>query len=336
MEWDESAAEKRGSAELFAEYRALAGEPGTEVRKDGDPESALDGAAKVLEADYEFPYLAHAPMEPMDCVIQLGEDRCEVWAGSQLQTVDQAVIAATVGLPPEKVEIHTLLGGGSFGRRATPTGDVAGEAASIAKTIGGSAPVKLLWTREDDIRGGFYRPMFVHRLRAGLDAEGNVVGWHQRIVGQSILTGTPFGALVQNGIDQTSVEGGSTLPYKIPALLVDLHTTQVGVPVLWWRSVGHTHNAYSTETFLDEVAHDAITLDEGRVVQSNFHDYRPLRIEEMPRIEVHIVPSTESPTGAGEPGVPPIAPAVANAWRQLTGKPARRLPFRSALEEVRS
>ncbi len=443
VEWDESGAEKRGSGELFAEYRALAGQPGAEVRRDGDPEAALAAAATVLEADFEFPFLAHAPMEPMDCVIRLGQERCEVWAGSQLQTVDQAVVAATVGLAPEKVEIHTLLGGGSFGRRATPVGDVAGEAASIAGAIGGSAPVKLLWTREDDVRGGFYRPMVVHRLRAGLDAGGDLVAWHQRIVAQSILTGTPFEqALVKDGIDNTSVEGGSTLPYAVPNLLVDLHTTDVGVPVLWWRSVGHTHNAYSTETFLDDVAHaagrdpvelrrallkdhprhlgvlelaaekagwgsplpegrargvavhesfssyvaqvaevslgegglpkvervvcavdcgiainpdnvraqmeggigfglgaalhDEITLDEGRVVQSNFHDYRSLRIEEMPRIEVYVVPSTEAPTGVGEPGVPPIAPAVANAWRRLTGRPARRLPFRAALEEVRS
>ena len=443
VEWDESAAEKRSSRELFAEYRALAGEPGAEVRRDGDPEAALAGAATVLEADYEFPYLAHAPMEPMDCVIRLGEGSCEVWAGSQLQTVDQGVIAATLGLPPERVEIHTLLAGGSFGRRATPVGDVAGEAASIVRAIGGSAPVKLISTREDDVRGGFYRPMYVHRLRAGLDAGGGIVGWHHRIVGQSILKGSPFEqALVKDGIDQTSVEGGSTLPYEIENLLVDLHTTDVAVPVLWWRSVGHTHTAYSTETFLDELAdaagrdpvelrrsllrdhprhlavldlaagkagwgstlpagkargvavhesfssyvaqvvevsvgedglplvervvcavdcgvainpdniraqmeggigfglgaalHDEITLDEGRVVQSNFHDYRPLRIEEMPRVEVHVVPSAEAPTGVGEPGVPPIAPAVANAWRRLTGRPARRLPWRSAIEEVRS
>ncbi len=442
VEWDESAAETRGSAELLAEYRQLAGQPGTVVRQDGDPESALAGAARVLEADYEFPYLAHAPMEPMDCVISLGEDGCEAWAGSQLQTVDQGVIAATVGLPPEKVKVHTLMAGGSFGRRATPVGDIAGEAASIVKAIGGSAPVKLIHTREDDIRGGFYRPMFVHRLRAGLDADGKLIGWHQRIVGQSIMIGTPFEVLVQNGIDQTSVEGGATLPYAVPDLLVDLHTTKVGVPVLWWRSVGHTHTAYSTETFLDEVAHaagkdpvelrrslleehprhlgvlelaaekagwgspmpagtargvavhesfasyvamiaevsagddgrpkvervvcavdcgrvinpdnvkaqmeggigfglgaafhNAITLDAGRVVESNFHDYRPLRIHEMPRIEVHLVDSSEDPTGVGEPGVPPIAPAVANAWRQLTGQSVRRLPFLSAIEETRS
>ncbi len=440
--WDESGAETRGSAELFAEYRALLDQPGAVVRRDGDPEAALAGADKVLEADYEYPFLAHAPMETLDCVIQLDEDHCEVWAGSQLQTVDQAVVAATVGLPPEKVEIHTQLGGGSFGRRATPVGDVAGEAASIAKAIGGKAPVKLLWTREDDIRGGYYRPIVVHKLRAGLDADGKLIGWHQRIVSQSILAGSPFEALIQNGIDQTSVEGASTLPYAIPDLLVDLHTTKVGVPVLWWRSVGHTHNAYSTEVFLDEVAHatgsdpvelrrrllgehprhlgvlnlaaekagwgsplpagkargvavhesfasyvamvtevsegddglpkiervvcavdcgqvinpdnvkaqmeggigyglgaalhNEITLDAGRVVQSNFHDYRSLRIQEMPRIEVHLVASTEAPTGVGEPGVPPIAPAVANAWRQLTGQSVRRLPMLPALEEVRS
>jgi isoquinoline 1-oxidoreductase beta subunit len=444
--WDDSAAETRGTPELLAEYRELAGRPGTEVRRDGDVEAALAGAARVLEAEYEFPYLAHAPMETLDCVIQLEEGSCQVWAGSQLQTVDQGVIAATLGLPPEKVRIHTQYGGGSFGRRATPNGDVAGEAASLVKAIRGAAPVKLVWTREDDIRGGRYRPMYVHRLRAGLDDGGRIVAWHHRIVGQSILKGTPFEqALVQNGIDGTSVEGARNLPYAVPNLAVELHTTDVGVPVLWWRSVGHTHNAYSTETFLDELARAAgkdpvalrlellgdahprhrgvlelvaqkagwgsplppgrargvavhesfssfvaqvveislgadglpvvervvcavdcgiainpdiieaqmegglgyglgaalyneITLEKGRVVESNFHDYRPLRIGEMPPVEVHIVPSREAPTGVGEPGVPPIAPAVANAYLALTGRPIHRLPMRhlAAREEAGS
>jgi isoquinoline 1-oxidoreductase subunit beta len=434
IDWDESGAERRGSEELFAAYRALARQPGARARRDGDPEAAIAGAARVLEAIYEFPYLAHAPMEPLDGVVRLTPDGCEVWAGSQLQTVDQQVVAAVVGLPPDKVRIHTLLAGGSFGRRATPNGDVAGEAASIAKAIGGRQPVKLVWTREDDITGGRYRPLYVHRLRAGLDPTGRLVGWEHRIVGQSILKGTFFeSVMVKNGIDATSVEGATTLPYDIPNLGVELHTTEVGVPVLWWRSVGSTHTAFSTETFLDELAHAAgrdpvdfrrtllthhprhrgvlelaaqkagwdvplprgrargiavhesfnsfvaqvaevslghdgrprvervvcavdcgvavnpdviraqmeggigyglaaalwseITLVEGRVQQSNFHDYRPLRIEEMPPVEVYIVPSAAPPTGVGEPGVPPIAPAVANALFHLTGRRVRRLPF---------
>jgi isoquinoline 1-oxidoreductase beta subunit len=434
IDWDESGAERRGSDELFAAYRALARQPGARARRDGDPDAAIAGAARVLEAVYEFPYLAHATMEPLDCVVRLTPDDCEVWAGSQLQTIDQQVVAAVVGLPPEKVQVHTLLAGGSFGRRATPNGDVAGEAASIARAIAGRQPVKLVWTREDDITGGRYRPLYVHRLRAGLDAAGRIVGWEHRIVGQSLLQGTLFeSALVKNRIDGTSVEGAANLPYDIPSIGVELHTTEVGVPVLWWRSVGSTHTAFSTETFLDEVAHAAgrdplalrwallrhhprhlgvlelaahkagwdvplprgrargiavhesfnsfvaqvaevslghdgvpkvervvcavdcgvavnpgviraqmeggigyglaaalwseITLVQGRVQQSNFHDYRPLRIEEMPQVEVYIVPSAAPPTGVGEPGVPPIAPAVANAVFHLTGHRVRRLPL---------
>jgi isoquinoline 1-oxidoreductase beta subunit len=434
IDWDESGAEMRGSEELFAAYRALAQQPGARARRDGDPDAAIGGAARVLEAVYEFPYLAHAPMEPLDCVVRLASDGCEVWAGSQLPTIDQAVVAQVVGLPPDKVRIHTLLAGGSFGRRATPNGDVAGEAASIAKAIGGRQPVKLVWTREDDITGGRYRPLYVHRLRAGLDAAGRIVGWEHRIVGQSIVKGTLFEPFaVKDGIDGTSVEGATTLPYDIPSIGVELHTTEVGVPVLWWRSVGSTHTAFSTETFLDELAQAAgrdpvelrrallrnhprhlgvlelaaqkadwgrplpsghargvavhesfnsfvaqvaevslgpdglprvervvcavdcgiainpdviraqmeggigyglggalwseITLVQGRVQQSNFDTYRPLRIEDMPEVEVHIVPSGAAPTGVGEPGVPPIAPAVANALFHLTGRRVRRLPF---------
>jgi isoquinoline 1-oxidoreductase beta subunit len=412
----------------------LARHPGARARWDGDPEAAIAGAVRVLEAVYEFPYLAHAPMEPLDCVVRLAPDGCEVWAGSQLQTVDQRVVAAVVGLPPEKVQVHTLLAGGSFGRRATPDGDVAGEAASIAKAIGGRQPVKLVWTREDDLTGGRYRPLYVHRLRAGLDSAGRLVGWEHRIVGQSLLKGTFFEPMmVKDGIDATSVEGAVDLPYDIPSISVELHTTEVGVPVLWWRSVGSTHTAFSTETFLDELAHAAgrdpidfrrtllthhprhlgvlelaaqkagwdvplprgrargiavhesfrsfvaqvaevslghdglpkvervvcavdcgvavnpdviraqmeggigyglagalwseITLVQGRVQQSNFDTYRPLRIEEVPQVEVYIVPSAAPPTGVGEPGVPPIAPAVANALFHLTGRRVRRLPL---------
>jgi isoquinoline 1-oxidoreductase subunit beta len=433
VEWDESKAEHRGSAELFAEYKALALKPGLKARTDGDVAAGLASAAKTFEATYEFPYLAHAPMEPLDCVVKLSGDKCEVWAGSQIPTLDQGAIAQIVGLSPDKIELHTLLAGGSFGRRATPVADVASEAASIAKAIAGRAPVKLVWTREDDIRGGRYRPLFVHRFRAGLDAKGQIVAWEHRIVGQSFLKGTPFGGLIKEGIDATSVEGGSTLPYAIANLGVELHSPEVGVPTLWWRSVGSSHTAFSTETFLDELAKAAgrdpfelrrellakhprhrgvlelaaakagwgtplpagrgrgiavhesfgsfvanvvevtlrkdglpkvervvcavdcgiavnpdvvraqmeggigfglgaalygeITLDKGRVVQSNFHDYKSLRIDEMPEVEVHIVPSTEPPTGVGEPGVPCIAPAVANAMFQLTGQRIYRLPF---------
>ena len=432
--WDESRAERRGSDDLYAAYRALAIRSGTPAKRLGDTAAALRGAAKVLEAVYEFPYLAHAPMEPLDAVVRIGADLTELWAGSQAPTIDQQVVAKVSGVAPDKVRIHTLLAGGSFGRRATPDGDIAGEAAAVAKAIGDGRPVKVMWTREDDIRGGRYRPLYVHRLRAGLDANGAIVAWEHRIVGQSILAGTPFeSTIVKNGIDATSVEGAANLPYDIPNLNVELHTTKVGVPVLWWRSVGSTHTAYSTETFLDELAHAAgrdplelrrallakhprhlaalnlaaekagwgqtlpagrargiavhesfnsvvaqvaevssrpdglprvervvcavdcgtainpdvvraqmeggigfglagalwseVTLVQGRVEQRNFDDYRPLRIMDMPAVEVHIVPSGAAPTGVGEPGVPPIAPAVANAYFQLTGHRVRRLPF---------
>lgn len=438
--WDESRAETRGTSELLDEYRQLAAQPGDEVANRGDVESQLAGAAQVLEAEYVFPFLAHAPMETLDCVVQIEDGGCRAWAGSQLQTVDQAALAEVTGVPIEKVELMTLYGGGSFGRRATPTGDIVREAGAVAKAVGGSRPIKLLWTREDDIRGGYYRPMYVHRLRAGLDDGGRIVGWHHRIVGQSILDGTPFAeAMIQDGIDSTSVEGARNLPYRIDDFKVDLHSPSVGIPVLWWRSVGHTHNGYSTETFFDRLAGAAgkdpytlrrellsdhqrlrgvldlaadkadwgkplaagkargialqesfssfvaqvaeisldeagfpvvervvcavdcgiainpdivvaqmqsgigyglnaalfgeIELDRGRVVQSNFHDYRPLRIHEMPKIEVHIVASSESPTGVGEPGVPPIAPAVANAYFALTGKSIDRLPLTRAFSD---
>ena len=432
--WDESRAERRGTDELFAAYRTLAGQPGRAVRRDGDADAVLARAARVVEAVYEFPYLAHAPMEPLDAVVRVGSDGCDLWAGSQIQTIDQHVVAQVLGLAPNKVRVHTLLAGGSFGRRGTPDGDVAGEAAAIAKAIGGDKPVKLVWTREDDIQGGKYRPLYVHRLRGGLDAQGEIVGWENRIVGQSIAAGTAFEAmLVKDGVDVTSVEGAANVPYAIPNVTVELHTTKVGVPVHFWRSVGSTHTAYATETFLDELAHAAgkdplavrrallaqkprhlgalnlaaeragwgdplpagrargiavhesfnsvvaqvaevslrpdgmpkvervvcavdcgtainpdvvraqleggigyglaaalwseITLVDGRVQQRNFDRYRPLRINEMPAIDVHIVPSGAAPTGVGEPGTPPIAPAVANALFHLNGQRVRRLPF---------
>jgi len=256
--WDESRAERRGTDDLYAAYRALATRPGKPARRVGDVATALRGARTIVEAVYEFPYLAHATMEPLDAVIQIGADGCDLWAGSQIPTIDQQVVARIVGLPADRVRVHTLLAGGSFGRRGTPDGDIAGEAAAVAKAIGGEKPVKVLWTREDDIQGGKYRPLYVHRLRGGVDAQGNLVGWEHRIVGQSIATGTPFeSVLVKDGIDSTSVEGAANLPYDVPNVTVELHTTKVGVPVLFWRSVGSTHTAYSTETFLDELAHAA-------------------------------------------------------------------------------
>ena len=434
VEWDEAKAEKRSSAALMEEYRRLADQPGLPVRKDGDATKAIKDATRKVSAAYEFPYLAHAPMEPLDAVVKLGANSCEIWAGDQFQTVDQANAARTAGLDPQQVSIHTLYAGGSFGRRANPGSDYIVEAVSIAKACGADGtPIKLQWTREDDIHGGLYRPMYFHKLEAGLNAEGKLTGWRHVIVGQSIMAGTPFAAMIKNDIDPTSVEGASTIAYAIPNVAVELSTTTTGVPVLWWRVVGSSHTTYAVEAFIDEVAHaagqdgfafrralleqhprmkavlelaaeksgwgtplppgrgrgiavaeafktyvaqvaevtvgkdgqikvdrvvcavdcgtpinpdiiaaqmeggigfglgavlyGAITLKDGRVEQDNFNGYRVLRINEMPKVEVHIVPSAAPPTGVGEPGVAPLGPAVANAIFAATGKRIHVLPF---------
>jgi len=435
IEWDLSDAETRSSEEIIAGYRETAAAPGFVVTDEGDVEQAFAEAATTHEAEFVFPFLAHAPMEPLDAVfVKAEDDTLDVYLGSQLQTVDQQVIAATLGLEPGAVRIHTQLAGGSFGRRAQAGSPYAAEAAEAFAAFGDERPMKHLWTREDDIRGGYYRPIYVHHLKGALDTEGRISGWEQVIVGQSIISGTPFEAMMAGGFDPTSVEGASDLPYAIAAKRVSLHTMQVGVPVLWWRSVGHTHTGFTTETFLDELLELAgqdplesrlallgdharhrgvleraaemadwggpvpegrarglavhksfnsyvaevaevsegpegipkvhrvwcavdcgvavnpnhiraqmeggigfglgsvlfgeITLGRGgRVEQSNFHDYRSLRIDEMPEVEVAVIASSEPPTGVGEPGVPPIGPAVANAWRRLGQEPVRRLPF---------
>lgn len=430
VEWDESGAMAESTADLMRQFRDLAQKPGVEIRKEGDAEKGLAGAARVVEATYELPYLAHATMEPLNCVVQLGKDRCGIWNGEQFQTPDQGAVAALTGLKPEQVAITMLYAGGSFGRRANPKADYVLEAVSIAKAIDGRAPVKLVWSREDDMRAGYFRPAFLHRIRAGLDAAGHPVAWWHRIVGQSILAGTIMEP--KDGKDPSSFEGAADHPYTVPNVFFDFHSPTGPVPVQWWRSVGHTHTAFAVETFMDELAHAAgkdplafrqgllaqdprrlavlnlaaekagwgtslpagrargiavhksfntwvaevaevslergkprvhrvvcavdcgivvnpdvaraqmeggiayglsaalfgrIDLDRGRVVQTNFDRYRVLRINEMPAIEVHLVESSEAPTGVGEPGVPPIAPAVANALRQLTGKPIRTLPL---------
>jgi len=442
VNWDESKAFKLGSDEIFARYKEMAKKPGLVAKQTGDTDKAFAGAAKVVTAAFDFPYLAHAAMEPMNCVVRLNADSCEVWNGEQFQTVDQGRVAALFGLPVEQVKLNMLYAGGSFGRRASTQSDYVLEAAHIVKAINGRAPVKLVWLREDDMRAGYYRPLFHHALEAALDGNGQLIGWRHRLVGQSILTGSPFEkVMVKDGIDHVSVEGASNLPYAIPNLTVDLHTpSDIAVPVLWWRSVGSSHTAYSTEVFIDEVAaamgkdplalrlellaehprhaavlklaadqagwgkplkaangerrgrgiavhesfnsfvaqvaevtvkkdgsikvdrvvcavdcgtainpdnirsqvegavgfalsaalHGEITLKEGRVEQGNFDSYAPLRIGEMPLVEVHIVASTAAPTGIGEPGVPPVAPAVANAIAAATGKRLRKMPFNTA------
>jgi isoquinoline 1-oxidoreductase subunit beta len=433
VDWDPGEGATLDSEALARSFRELARQPGVRAHAAGDPAAAMAKAARVVEAEYDFPYLAHAPMEPLNCTVRLGADKCEIWTGTQLQTVDQGTAAQITGLKPEQVEIHTPFLGGGFGRRATPTSDFVREAVHVAKASG--LPVKVVWTREDDVRGGYYRPQFFHKVKVGLDAGGVPQAWQHTLVGQSFLAGGPFAGMIRDGVDPTSVEGVADSPYVLdtPHHLVDLHSPRLPVTTLWWRSVGHTHTAFVMETVIDELAKAAgqdplayrrarlarharhrgvldlaakhagwgtppaagrfrglavhesfgsfvaqvaevsveggrvrvhrvvcavdcgtavnpagvaaqmesgvvyglsaalfgeITLRDGRVQQSNFHDYRPLRLSESPAIEVHIVPSTEPPSGVGEPGVPPIAPAVANAVFAATGKRLRRLPMR--------
>lgn len=439
VEWDESRAMTEGSAEILARYRELAKTPGTVARQEGDSDKALARAAQTIEADYSVPFLAHAAMEPLDCVIEPTERGVRVWNGAQLQTADQAAVARVLDLEPEQVEIRMLFAGGSFGRRANPASDYLVEAAECYKALGARLPVKLLWTREDDMRAGWYRPLYLHRLRAGLDKSGRPVAWDQRIVGQSVLAGTAFeSAMVKDGVDRTSVEGAVNLPYRIPNLRVDLHSPRLPVPVQWWRSVGSSHTAFAVEGLIDELAaaarqdpveyrvallkdrprhlgvlklaadkagwgnplpkgrgrgiavHEScgsyvaqvaevtvrrggqfrvdrvviavdcglpvnpdtiraqmeggmgfglsaallgeIRIENGAAVQSNFHDYPLLRIDRMPEVEVHIVPSAAPPTGVGEPATPVIAPAVANALFAATGQRLRSLPLRLKAE----
>ncbi|OXY82635.1 xanthine dehydrogenase family protein molybdopterin-binding subunit [Oceanimonas doudoroffii] len=434
--WDESDAFTKSSTQIMAEYKELAKNNGLSARSEGDVVSALQQAATVIDNHYEFPFLSHSALEPMNCVAQVTEQGCEIWNGEQFQTVDQMNIAQLLGIKPEQVTIHMLLAGGSFGRRANPHSDYLIETVEIARQKKGT-PIKLVWSREDDTQVGYYRPAYVHRIQAGLDADGNISSWKQHIVGQSIVTNTAFEpALVKEGIDHTSVEGASNIPYAIPNLSIELTTVKEGPTVQWWRSVGSTHTAFAIETMIDELAvktnqdpvamrmrllakhprwqgvlklaaekaewgktlpagtglgvavHEsfstfvaqvaqvtvkdghisvdkvvcavdcgvpvnpdviaaqmeggigfglsptlmsAITLGEGGMVeQSNFHNYQVLRLDQMPEVEVHIVPSAEAPTGVGEPGVPPIAPAVANAVAAATGQRLYTLPLKLA------
>lgn len=274
--WDDRAAMDFGSAELFARYGAKLDQAGAVARDEGDADAVLAGDAEVISGDYQFPFLAHAAMEPMNCVIERRADGgAELWYGAQMQTVDQAVVGRVLGIDPSRVVINTLYAGGSFGRRANPASDYVIEAAEILKAIDGKVPVKLVWTREDDMRAGWYRPAYMHRVEAVLGEDGLPLAWRNRIVGQSIAAGTPFeSALVRDGVDMTSVEGASNLPYAIANLRVELHTMQLPVPIQWWRSVGSTHTAFATETFIDALAR---TAGEDAV------DYRRRLLQAHPR-----------------------------------------------------
>jgi isoquinoline 1-oxidoreductase beta subunit len=437
IDWDLSGVERADSSQLRKKYKELAGTQGNIAVARGD-EKALEGiaAGNRIVAEYEFPYLAHSPMEPLNTTVRFDGNRAEVWAGSQFQTVDQMAIAEVLGLKPDQITFHTEMAGGGFGRRATPDSHVQREAAAIAKRFTGT-PVKLVWTREDDVQGGYYRPMHLHHVEIGIGADGMPLAWHHVIVGQSIVAGTPFAAfIIKNGVDETAVEGTADTHYDITNFHVSAHHPTVNVPVLWWRSVGHTHTAFVMETLIDELAtraridpvayrrkllkpdarklrgaldlmeersaawrtklpeghavgfacHEsfgtgvacaadvsiennrpkihrvtvavdcglavnpltvesqfqagvafgvsqlmakgAITLKEGRVEQDNLDSYTPPYIIDAPvAVDVHIVPSTEKPTGCGEPPVPVISPAVVNALSRLTGKRYRSLPL---------
>jgi isoquinoline 1-oxidoreductase subunit beta len=434
IDWDNSQAEQRSSVELLAYFKQTNQQPGMPVTRKGNAEAVLSKTSNKIDVEMTFPYLAHAPMEPLDAVMQVVDGKVTCWFGSQIPTLDQGAIAQVFGVSAENVDIQTQLAGGSFGRRVTQDAAFAVEAAQVTKAIGQPIPIKTVWTREDDIQGGYYRPMAVHTISTAVDGQGELTAWQHRIAVQSILKGSPFEGMMQNGIDPSSVEGVSDLRYSVPNLSVDVHNMQVGVPVLWWRSVGHTHTAYAVETMidvlleraerdpiagrialladknreigvlqavaalaeqagpvpegrargvavvqsfgsfvaqiaevsknaqglphvhrvwcavdcglavnpnvvkaqmeggigfgLDAILHGELSLGAGgQVEQSNFHNYTTLRINEMPQIEVVIVPSDAPPTGVGEPGTPPIGPAVANAWRRLTGQFVTTLPF---------
>jgi isoquinoline 1-oxidoreductase subunit beta len=257
VDWDFNDAELRSSDELFAEYEAIVAGEGVPARNDGDAGAVLADAANIVRREFRFPFLAHASMEPMDCVVELSAGSCDIWTGSQLPTADQQIAAGLLGLLPEQVTIHTLFAGGSFGRRAVPDSDFVAEAVMVAKAIDGRAPIKLLWSREDDMRAGRYRPMSYHVLEGALDASGNIQAWRHRVAIQSFMRGTFFEGMIENGVDGSAVEGARGLPYAIPNVRVDWHEVENGVPTLWWRSVGHTQNGYATEVFLDELAQAA-------------------------------------------------------------------------------
>jgi isoquinoline 1-oxidoreductase beta subunit len=255
IDWDEGAMQSFSTTQMMQQFRERAKSPGVSVRKEGDAPTALAGAAKKIAAVYEVPYLSHLMMEPLNCVVDLRQDSCEVWTGSQFQTIDRANAAKTASLPNEKVQLHTTFLGGGFGRRATPQSDFVVEAVHVAKALGPPAKVKVVWTREDDMQGGWYRPAFLHAIEGGIDASGNPVSWTSRSVGQSIMTGTPFEAMMQGkAYDPASVEGLDDLAYAIPNLAIESHQINLNVPVQWLRSVGHSHTAFAVECFIDELA----------------------------------------------------------------------------------
>jgi isoquinoline 1-oxidoreductase subunit beta len=431
VEWDESGVSRVSSAMIERLFAEAAAKPGVEVFKRGDPTAV---GVKRVDATYELPLLAHAPMEPMNCTAQVRDGKVEVWAPVQNQRAALAAAAKAGDVAPEAVTLHTTLLGGGFGRRLEA--DYVTDAVLIAKAVG--APVQVVWSREDDMRHDFYRPASYHKVSGSIDAAGMPVSWTQRIVALSVMKRWAPEAVAKSGYDDNETSGvGEELPYPVPNHYVDFHLADVPVPVGWWRAVGLTSGTFVVESYIDELAHaagkdpvgyrrallaerprmrgvldlaaakagwgtplgggrargvavaegfgsnvaqvaevsvkdgavrvhrvvcavdcgtvinpdnveaqiqsgiiygltaalkGAITLEGGQVTQSNFHDYRMLRMREVPAIEVYIVPSTENPGGIGEPGTPPVAPAVTNAIFAATGRRIRRLPIEQALK----
>jgi len=426
VQWDEGPNATLTSAEISKQLAEATERPGPVARKEGDVDAGLASAATKFEVNYEVPFLAHATMEPMNCTAHVRADRCDVWAPTQAQTSSQATAAKVTGLDTSSVFIHTTFLGGGFGRRFEA--DFIGEAVEISKALGG--PVKVTWSREDDMQHDYYRMVSHMRGTAGLDADGWPVVWSSRVSSPSLLA--RFGPLKDN-FDHRSVESLDSVPYAIPNILVDFQLVSTGIPIGFWRSVGASQNGFFLESFIDEMAtagkkdpyelrrrllaksprhlatldtaaqnagwgkplpegrfrgialvssydgyvaqvieisvnrkertlrvhrvvcaldcgrivnpssieaqarscivygltaalHSAITIDRGRVQQNNFNDYKMLRFDEMPDVEVHIIPSELPPTGAGEFVLPPVAPALCNAIFAATGRRVRRLP----------
>jgi len=251
--WDDSKAETRGSAELLQQFRTLSKTQGKLVRAEGNFEESIAKGGRVIETEYVFPYLAHAAMEPLNGYLKWDGQSVYARYGCQFPTPDHLAFSKAFGLPVDKIKIDVVLAGGSFGRRAQQSTHQAIEMAEVAKAIGPGKPIKLVWTREDDMRGGYYRPYSIHRMR-GAVRDGKIEAWSDTIVSQSIMKGSFFEAVMfKDGLDPTSYEGSHDIPYEVANFRCDMHQVDVGVPVLWWRSVGHTHTGYAVEAFIDEL-----------------------------------------------------------------------------------
>lgn len=430
-EWDFSGSANVTSSKIKSDFAALAQTPGATARPAPQVDDALKNAASVIDAKFDFPYLAHATMEPLNCTIDYDGTKANIYVGTHMQTADWMTAVKILGLTPDKVQLQTTLLGGSFGRRANPNADFVSQACTVAKAL--KKPVQIVWTRQDDMQGGYYRPAVHHAVKVGLDKAGVVTAWKHTIVSPSIVAGTPFEAMMlKDGVDVTCVEGVADTPYGFPNMHVDLHLPKLPVPVQWWRSVGHSHTAFVMESLVDELAaaakmdpieyrlkmlakhprqvavlklvrdksdwtkplpkghargvavhesfgsvvahvaevsmengqprvhrvvsavhcgrvinpngaaaqvesgviyglsaalYGAITLKDGRPDQANFDTYRVMMGYEAPKVEAHFVQTEDHPTGLGEPGTPPIGPAVASAIAKLTGKRVRALPM---------